>query len=131
VHHIFQLLIARFAAFAALSMHNPVEAAEELKRAVKELGLVGAILNDFQKADNEKMIFYDQPEYDPFWATVQELDGSPTDHWSNVVSAHLHSSTMANYPKFSLRSTLERSHWLDCGSIPICSGCYPSRIVFR
>jgi 2,3-dihydroxybenzoate decarboxylase len=84
VHHIFQLLIARFAAFAALSMHNPVEAAEELKRAVKELGLVGAILNDFQQADNEKMIFYDQPEYDPFWATVQELDGSPTDHLTLV-----------------------------------------------
>ena len=80
MRRIFQLLIARFAAFAALSMHNPVQAAEELKRAVKELGLVGAILNDFQQADNEKMIFYDQPEYDPFWATVQELDGTqPTD----------------------------------------------------
>src|ERR1700685_1343661 len=125
--------MARFAAFAALSMHNPVQAAAELKRAVKELGLVGAILNDFQQADNEKMIFYDQPEYDPFWATVQELDGIPTDltYSSNVASARLHSSTMANYPKFSLRSTLERSYWLDCGSIPIRCGCYHLRIVLR
>src|SRR5579871_4300808 len=37
----------RFGGFASLSMHDPKQAAEELKRAVKELGLLGAILNDF------------------------------------------------------------------------------------
>jgi 2,3-dihydroxybenzoate decarboxylase len=56
-------------------MHDPHQAAQELKRAVKELGLLGAILNDFQEAENgTKMLWYDQPEYDPFWAMVQELD---------------------------------------------------------
>jgi 2,3-dihydroxybenzoate decarboxylase len=57
-------------------MHDPKQAAEELKRAVKELGLLGAILNDFQEAENgTKSLYYDTPEYDVFWAMVQELDG--------------------------------------------------------
>jgi 2,3-dihydroxybenzoate decarboxylase len=56
-------------------MHDPHQAAQELKRAIKELGLYGVMLNDFQEAENgTKMLFYDQPEYDPFWAMVQELD---------------------------------------------------------
>jgi 2,3-dihydroxybenzoate decarboxylase len=67
----------RFGGFASLSMHDPHQAAQELKRAVKELGLLGAMINDFQEAENgTKMLWYDQPEYDPFWAMVQELDGT-------------------------------------------------------
>lgn len=63
----------RFAGFASLSMHDPNQAAEELRRSVKELGLKGAIINDYQSAgDNgETILMYDQPEYDPFWAAVQ------------------------------------------------------------
>jgi len=58
-------------------MHDPKQAAQELKRAVKELGLLGAILNDFQEAENgTKALYYDTPEYDVFWAMVQELDGT-------------------------------------------------------
>lgn len=41
---------SRFAAFAAVSMHNPKQAAEELSRAVIELGCVGVMLNDFQSS---------------------------------------------------------------------------------
>lgn len=33
----------RFSGFASLSMHDPKQAAEELRRAVNELGLVGAM----------------------------------------------------------------------------------------
>lgn len=59
-----------------MSMHDPNQAAQEARRAIKELGLKGIMLNDFQEAENgTKMLFYDQPEYDPFWAAVQELDG--------------------------------------------------------
>ena len=66
----------RFTAFAALSMHSPQAAADELKRAVLELGLKGALVNDFQSAgeDGETMIHYDQPEWDVFWKTVEDLD---------------------------------------------------------
>ena len=63
----------RFAGFCVLSMHDPHQAAQELRRSVTELGLKGAIINDFQSAgeDGETMLMYDQPEYDPFWAAVQ------------------------------------------------------------
>ena len=62
-----------FAGFCVLSMHDAHQAAEELRRCVTELGLKGAILNDFQSAgpEGEAMLMYDQPEYDPFWAAVQ------------------------------------------------------------
>lgn len=48
---------ARFGAFAALSMHDPAGAAAELNRTVKELGFLGALVNDYQvggTADNGK-----------------------------------------------------------------------------
>jgi 2,3-dihydroxybenzoate decarboxylase len=40
----------RFGAFAALAMHNASVAAQELKRAVTELGFLGALLNDYQQS---------------------------------------------------------------------------------
>lgn len=63
----------RFAGFCVLSMHDPRQAAQELRRSIIELGLKGAIINDFQSAgpDGETMLMYDQPEYDTFWAAVQ------------------------------------------------------------
>jgi 2,3-dihydroxybenzoate decarboxylase len=33
----------RFSGFASVSMHDPKQAAKELRRAVKELGLVGVM----------------------------------------------------------------------------------------
>jgi predicted TIM-barrel fold metal-dependent hydrolase len=57
-------------------MLRPAEAAKELRRAVKELGLVGAIVNDWQASgdDGNGIILYDTPDFDPFWEAVQELD---------------------------------------------------------
>jgi len=66
----------RFAAFAALSMHDPKQAAEELTRCMtKKQGFVGALLNDFQSSgpDGNTMLFYDQPEYDVFWKAANDL----------------------------------------------------------
>lgn len=40
----------RFGAFAALAMHDPAVAAQELTRTVKELGFLGALINDYQQA---------------------------------------------------------------------------------
>lgn len=66
----------RMGAFAALSMHDPKQAADELRRCVKELGFLGALVNDVQHAgpEGEEYIFYDQPEWDIFWETLVELD---------------------------------------------------------
>ncbi|EXJ65518.1 2,3-dihydroxybenzoate decarboxylase [Cladophialophora yegresii CBS 114405] len=66
----------RFGAFATLSMHDPEQAAAELRRCVTQYGFLGALVNDTQRAgaDGEDMIFYDSAEWDVFWATVTELD---------------------------------------------------------
>ena len=61
-------------AFASLSMHEPKEASKELTRCVKELGFVGALVNDNQRIGNDEVAWYDQPEWDEFWATCVSLD---------------------------------------------------------
>lgn len=66
----------RFAAFAAVSMHDPWQAAAELTRCMtKKKGFVGVLLNDFQSSgpDGNAMLFFDQPEYDPFWKAANDL----------------------------------------------------------
>ncbi|KZE17872.1 amidohydrolase family protein [Brevibacterium casei] len=66
---------ARFASFAALPMQDPDAATEELRRSVKELGLLGALINGFSQVDDENTVVYlDDPRYEDFWATVAELD---------------------------------------------------------
>ncbi|KAJ4384349.1 hypothetical protein N0V85_008388, partial [Neurospora sp. IMI 360204] len=40
---------ARFGALASVSMHDAEEAAGEVRRAVKELGMYGVIINDYQE----------------------------------------------------------------------------------
>ncbi|EQB47716.1 hypothetical protein CGLO_13103 [Colletotrichum gloeosporioides Cg-14] len=66
----------KLGAFACLSMHDPAQAGRELTRCVKELGMHGALLCDFQHAgpNGETYKFYDQREYDVFWKVVCELD---------------------------------------------------------
>lgn len=69
---------ARFGAFANVSMHNAEDAVAEARRAVKELGMYGVMLNDYQVVgsggDVEGKKYYDAPEYHPFWEAIQELD---------------------------------------------------------
>ncbi|KAK9900868.1 amidohydrolase family protein [Cystobasidium minutum MCA 4210] len=66
---------ARFSAYASVSMHDPAQAAQEVTRAIKELGMCGVIINDFQNVgDDNGVVFYDQPEYDIFWKTCADLD---------------------------------------------------------
>jgi 2,3-dihydroxybenzoate decarboxylase len=65
----------RVGAFAALSMHDPAQAAGELERCVKMYGFHRALVNNFQHAgeDGETYLFYDQPDYDVFWTKCVEL----------------------------------------------------------
>jgi len=57
----------RLKGFAALPLQDPQAAARELTRCVKELGFS-------QIGEVDSAVFYDLPQYRPFWATVQELD---------------------------------------------------------
>jgi predicted TIM-barrel fold metal-dependent hydrolase len=65
----------RYAALAALPMHDADAASKELTRCVRELGFKGCMVNGFQQVGDEKNVkYYDLPEYRSFWATVSELD---------------------------------------------------------
>jgi 2,3-dihydroxybenzoate decarboxylase len=66
---------SRFAGFAGLPMQDPDAAARELTRCVTELGFKGAMVNCFTQRDEpDSAIYYDLPEFRPFWATVVKLD---------------------------------------------------------
>ncbi len=64
----------RLRGFACLPMRYPDEAIKELRRAVKDLGLVGALVNGYDDAGGNTPIYYDQPEYLDFWKAVEALD---------------------------------------------------------
>jgi 2,3-dihydroxybenzoate decarboxylase len=65
----------RFQAFAALPMQDPDLAIVELERAIKQLGFRGALVNGFsQVGDGNTTLYYDLPQYRPFWSVVEQLD---------------------------------------------------------
>ena len=65
----------RYGGLAALPMQDPDAASAELTRCINELGFKGAIVNGFTQKDvPDSAIYYDIPEFRPFWATVSELD---------------------------------------------------------
>ena len=59
----------RFAGWAVLPMASPKDCAAELRRAVKELGFVGAMINGTTEGR-----FLDHPSYDDILAASVELD---------------------------------------------------------
>lgn len=65
----------RFQAIAALPMQDPDMAARELERCVKDLGMIGALVNGFSQIGDPNTIAYlDEKQYWPFWAMVEKLD---------------------------------------------------------
>lgn len=59
----------RLAGFAALPVSAPDEAAAELRRAVRELGFLGAMINGHSQGR-----YLDDPFFDPIFAQVAELN---------------------------------------------------------
>ncbi|KAL8403882.1 hypothetical protein RB594_008942 [Gaeumannomyces avenae] len=84
VHAANDQLAARVAAhpdhlrgFCLLAMAHPAEAAAELRRCVRDLGFVGALVDCHVVADTaaggKAAVFYDSPVYDVLWAAAIEL----------------------------------------------------------
>ncbi|HEX7661563.1 MAG TPA: amidohydrolase family protein [Pseudonocardiaceae bacterium] len=64
----------RLRAFAAVPLQDPDKGADELERAVEDLGFVGALINGFTNIGDEDTAQYlDEPRVEPFWARVEEL----------------------------------------------------------
>ncbi len=86
----------RWAAFAALPMQDPDAAIVELTRCVKELGMVGALVNGFSQVGSpDNVTYYDLPQYRPFWRTVESLDvpfylhpRNPLPSWTKQYDGH-------------------------------------------
>jgi 2,3-dihydroxybenzoate decarboxylase len=86
----------RFAAFAALPMQDVDAAIAELTRCVDELGFVGALVNGFSQAGApDGVLYYDAPQYRPFWRAVERLDvpfylhpRNPLPSWSRIYAGH-------------------------------------------
>ena len=86
----------RFAAFAALPMQDPDAAIAELTRCIKELGLVGALVNGFSQIGTpDNVTYYDLPQYRPFWRAVEALDvpfylhpRNPLPSWTKLYEGH-------------------------------------------
>ncbi len=74
----------RFQGLAAIPLQDPERAAAELRRAVNELGLCGALVNDHTQGH-----YLDEPQFAPFWEAMEELEVPlyihpspvPSDEW--------------------------------------------------
>jgi 2,3-dihydroxybenzoate decarboxylase len=65
----------RYQGLAALALQDPDGAARELERCVKELGFRGALVNGFSQVGNaDTSVYYDLPQFRPFWAVAERLD---------------------------------------------------------
>jgi gamma-resorcylate decarboxylase len=65
----------RFQGLAALPMQDPDLAIRELDRCVRDLGFKGALVNGFsQVGDPNTTVYYDLPQYRPFWGVLEQLD---------------------------------------------------------
>ena len=86
----------RFAGFAALPMQDPEAAATELSRCVKDFGFVGALVNGFSESgDPSRLLYYDLPQYKPFWRVLETLGvpfylhpRNPLPDWSRIYRGH-------------------------------------------
>ena len=84
----------RFAGFAALPLQDPEAAAAEFTRCIRELGFVGALVNGFSQI-GDKALYYDLPQYRPFWRVVAGLDvpfylhpRNPLPHLAPIYDGH-------------------------------------------
>lgn len=65
----------RYAGFAAVALQDPPAAAQELRRCVRELGFVGAMVNGYTNVtDHDHGAYYDEPGFEVFWRTAAELE---------------------------------------------------------
>lgn len=86
----------RFQAFAALPLQDADMATRELERCVKYLGFKGVLVNGFSQVNTpENCVYYDAPQFEGFWDSVEKLDvpfylhpRNPIDSWSQIYSGH-------------------------------------------
>jgi aminocarboxymuconate-semialdehyde decarboxylase len=92
----------RFKGMATLPMQDPARAIAELRRAVRELGLVGAQIGSHVEGKN-----LDDPGLAPFWAEVAALDAFIMIHPTKPAGgARTHAYYLANLVGNPLETTI-------------------------
>ena len=102
----------RFAGFALLPMQDPAAAAEELERTVKELGFVGALINNHCEDGSR----YDEKRFWPVFERAMDLDVPIYIHPSYPAS-NLSSHYSGNFSDFA-KMMMSASGWgwhSECG----------------
>ncbi|KAF2167454.1 hypothetical protein M409DRAFT_22262 [Zasmidium cellare ATCC 36951] len=64
----------RLGGFAMLSLHDPMQAANELERAVSNYGFHGAFMYTYQDYSFNETYYLSDPRYDPLWQRLVDLD---------------------------------------------------------
>ncbi|OCT47328.1 2,3-dihydroxybenzoate decarboxylase [Cladophialophora carrionii] len=64
----------RFLGFAVLPVSDPAACPGELSRCIRELGFVGALIDNHASKDGSSPVYYDNAEYFPLWQMAQDLD---------------------------------------------------------
>jgi gamma-resorcylate decarboxylase len=65
----------RYVGLAALPLQDPIAAADELERCVRDYGFKGALANGYSSVGSlDVAAYYDEPEYLQFWETVASLE---------------------------------------------------------
>jgi len=86
----------RFQGLSALPLQDPDLAIRELERSVSELGFKGVLVNGFSQIGTpENCVYYDAPQYRPFWAALERLDvpfylhpRNPIAAWAQIYAGH-------------------------------------------
>lgn len=81
----------RFAGFAHLPLQNPAEAAHELERCVRDLGMKGALINGHTNG-----AYLDDPQFYPVWERAEALDVPLYLHPADPVEVP---ATIVGYPE--------------------------------
>ncbi|MET8983133.1 amidohydrolase family protein [Streptomyces sp. NPDC004539] len=64
----------RYSGFAAVALQEPVNAVRELRRAIRDLGFKGVLINGYTNTtDPAHGRYLDDPAYHPFWEALCEL----------------------------------------------------------
>jgi 2,3-dihydroxybenzoate decarboxylase len=102
----------RYGGFAAVPTQDPVAAANELERAIKQLGFKGVLVNGQTNGR-----YLDDERFLPFWERVQELD----------VPLYLHPGDLPDSPAmYNGRPELEGPVWAWTAD----TGAHALRLIF-
>ena len=88
-----QLYPTRFAGFGTLALQDPKDAAEEMERCIKQLGMKGVLLNGHSNGE-----YLDDPKFFPVWERAEAL-GVPV--YLHPADSPVQASNEAGYPEMA------------------------------